>query len=143
MSSLNPTLTSRRILIVDDHPLVRRGLTALIDGEPDLSVCAIAATRQEALDAILANRPDVVISDLSLDVDDGLRLVQDIGSAYEDLPVLVLSLHDAPRYSKLALQAGASGYISKRESGEMLLVAVRTVLDGKQYFKSQASLALE
>jgi DNA-binding NarL/FixJ family response regulator len=77
-----PTLVKRRILIVDDHPLVRRGLTVLINGESDLTVCAEAATRRDGLGAIAAARPDLVIADLSLDGGDGLELVREIRSRH-------------------------------------------------------------
>jgi DNA-binding NarL/FixJ family response regulator len=131
--SSRETLAKRRILIVDDHPLVRRGLAALIDNEPDLTVCAAAATQRTGLEAIASSRPDLVIADLSLADGDGLALVKDIRSDHEDLPVLVLTLHDAPLWARRAFQAGATGYVTKQEMTETLLVAIRCVLDGKKY----------
>ena len=101
----------RRILIVDNHALVRRGLTALIDNEADLTVCAAVATHQAGLEAIATCRPDLVITDLVLDDGEGLDLVRDIRAGHEDLPVLVLSMHDAAclpgRRPRLRQQAGA------------------------------------
>lgn len=126
--------TERRVLIVDGHPLVRRGLAALIDAEPDLTVCARAATPREALEALASVRPDLVITDLSFGDgagSEGLALVADIGSRHGDLPVLVLSMHEGSVWERRAVYAGASGYVSKREMGETLLVAIRAVLDGK------------
>jgi DNA-binding NarL/FixJ family response regulator len=127
------TTAKRRILIVDDHPLVRRGLTALIDHEPDLTVCAEAATLREGIEAIEASRPDLVIADLSLGIDDGLAMVEEVHSGHEDLPVLVLTMHDGPVYARRALAAGARGYVTKQEMIETLLVAIRCVLDGDEF----------
>jgi DNA-binding NarL/FixJ family response regulator len=123
----------RRILIVDDHPLVRRGLTALINAEPDLIVCATAATRQDGLVAIAVARPDLVITDLSLGQDDGLQLVRDIRSRHVGLRTLVLSSHDSQTYVRRAFAAGADGYVAKHQMTETLLDAVRAVLHGKGY----------
>src|SRR5580704_11925054 len=97
----------RRILIVDDHPLVRRGLRALINAEPDLIVCAEAATQQDGVDALAIARPDLVIVDLSLGHGDGLELVREIRSTQAGLRVLVLTMHDAPEYVRRAFAAGA------------------------------------
>lgn len=134
MSSTRKTPTTRRILIVDNHPLVRRGLIELIDGEPDLTVCGATESHAAAVAALAATRPDLVITDLSLEaVDDGLGLLKYIRSTYADLPVLVLTMHALPRFADLALQAGARGYITKQEMTETLLIAIRRVLDGERY----------
>ncbi len=138
-STLN-TLTRRRILIVDNHPLVRRGLTGLIDAEPDLSVCAATATGQAAVEAIAESRPDLVITDISLEKeDDGLALVRFIRSKHPNLPVLVLTMHGQLRYTDLAVRAGADGYITKQEETDTLLIAIRRVLQGKQYVHPRSS----
>lgn len=126
------TKTRQRILIIDNHPLVRRGLSTLIDNEPDLMVCA-AVTRCEALEAIATRRPDLVITDLWLAEADGFGPITAIRASHADLPVLVLSMHVAPRYAQRALHAGANGYVSKQEMGETLLIAIRSVLDGDTY----------
>jgi DNA-binding NarL/FixJ family response regulator len=123
----------RRILIVDDHPLVRRGLTALINAEPDLFVCAEAASQRDGLGAIAAARPDLVIADLSLSDGDGLELVREIRSRHVGLRVLVLTMHDAPLYVRRAFAAGAGGYVTKLELTETLLVAIRSVLRGETF----------
>jgi DNA-binding NarL/FixJ family response regulator len=133
----------RRILIVDDHPLVRRGVTALIDNEPDLTVCAEAATQRAGLEAIDASRPDLVIVDLSLGDDDGLALVKAIRSRHEDLPVLVFSMHDAPVWALRAFQAGADGYVSKQEMGDTLLAAIRCVLGRERYVSPKMRTGLD
>src|SRR3954447_25897537 len=123
----------RRVLVVYDHPLVRRGLTALINAEPDLIVCAEAATWADGLAAIALARPDLVITELSLIHDDGLDLVRDIRSRHLGLPVLVLSLDDSPLCVRRAFAAGADGYLSKQKLGEALVLAVRSILRGDAY----------
>ena len=144
-SSPRGTAAKRRILIVDDHQLVRRGLTALIDNEPDLSVCAAAATRREGLAAIASARPDLVVVDLSLGADDGLALLKDIRALHGDLPVLVLTMHAAPVYARQAFRAGADGFVTKQEMGETVLLAIRSVLEGEKYMSAEirATLARE
>ena len=123
----------RRILIVDDHPLVRRGLRALINAEPDLIVCAEAATQQDGLVGIATTRPDLAVVDLSLGHGDGLELVREIRSTQAGLRVLVLTMHDAPAYVRRAFAAGADGYVSKQELTETLLMAIRSALWGETY----------
>lgn len=118
----------RRILIVDDHPILRRGLRALIHSESDLTVCAEAATERAALEAITAFKPDLVIVDLSLEHEDGLNLVRLIQSGHEAPPIVVLTMHDAPSYAQRAFQAGASGYVNKGEMSDTLLPVIRRLL---------------
>lgn len=106
----------------------------MIDGEPDLTVCGEAATHRAGLEAIVSSRPDLVIADLSLaDGGDGLEMVKDIRSGHGDLPVLVLSMHDAPVVVQRVFRAGASGYVSKQEMSETVLIAIHCVLDGGTY----------
>jgi DNA-binding NarL/FixJ family response regulator len=133
-----PTTTSvpgqrRRILIIDDHPLARRGLVALINVEPDLVVCAEAATEQDGLVAIAVARPELVISDLSHGHNDGLDLVRAVRARHSGLRVLVLSVHDSPLYVRRAFAAGADGYVIKHQMTERLLPAIRRVLRGGRY----------
>jgi DNA-binding NarL/FixJ family response regulator len=125
--------TTQRILIVDDHPLVRRGLNALIESEGDLTVCAEAATRQAGLAAVATFSPDLVIADLSLGEGDGLAMVKDIRAGHRDLPILVLTMHEGPVYAERAFRAGANGYVTKREMSETLLAAIRCVLAGETW----------
>ena len=132
--------SERRILIVDDHPIVRRGLAALIDGEPDLVVCAEAATQQAGLQAIDSSRPDLVIADISLVEGDGIATLRDIRSRDADLPVLVLTMHDSRIYAERAFRAGATGYITKREMNESLLDAIRCVLGGDTYVSPKVGI---
>ena len=119
-----------RILLVDDHPIVREGLGARIDQEPDLAVCGLAADAHEAMDLIAEARPDLVIADLSLGGKPGLELVKDLDSHYPNLPVLVLSLHDETLWAERVLRAGAKGYISKSQATQKVVDAIHHVLDG-------------
>ena len=123
----------RRILIIDDHPLVRRGLKALIDAEPDLIVCAEAANPRDGLEAIADARPDLAVVGLSFRDGDGFDLVRAICAVEDGPPVLALTTHDAPLYVRRALAAGASGYVAKREPNETLLAAIRSVLRGETF----------
>jgi DNA-binding NarL/FixJ family response regulator len=123
----------RRVLIVDDHPIVRQGLRRMIETEADLVVCGEVQTEREARAAIRALVPDVVIVDISLAQGDGLELVRDVHAQRPDLPMLVLSMHDELIYGERLLAAGASGYIMKQAASDQLLVALRRVLDGGIY----------
>jgi len=121
----------KRILLVDDHALLRRGLKALIETEPDLVVCAEAATRDAGMEVITSSKPDLVIADLSLQNSDGLEMIKDIRKHFPQLPVLVLSMHDEHIYAERALRAGAGGYVTKQEMDDTVLIAIRRVLAGK------------
>jgi DNA-binding NarL/FixJ family response regulator len=123
----------RRVLIVDDHPIVRQGLRRMIETESDLVVCGEVQTEREARAAIRALVPDVVIVDISLAQGDGLELVRDVHAQQPELPMLVLSMHDELIYGQRLLAAGASGYIMKQAASELLLVALRRVLSGDIY----------
>jgi DNA-binding NarL/FixJ family response regulator len=123
----------RRVLIVDDHPIVRQGLRRMIETESDLVVCGEVQTEREARAAIRALVPDVVIVDISLAQGDGLELVRDVHAQQPELPMLVLSMHDELIYGQRLLAAGASGYIMKQAASEQLLVALRRVLSGDIY----------
>jgi DNA-binding NarL/FixJ family response regulator len=123
----------RRVLIVDDHPIVRQGLRRMIEPEPDLVVCGEVQTEREARTAIRALSPDVVIVDISLAQGDGLELVRDVHAQQPELPMLVLSMHDELIYAERLLAAGASGYIMKQAASDQLLIALRQVLAGGTY----------
>ena len=113
--------------------LLRRGLTALINAEPDLAVCAEAATQQAGMEAAASSKPDLVIADLSLTGGDGLDLIRAIRASHHGLPILVLTMHDAPFHARRAFTAGASGYVTKQELTETLLLAIRCLLRGETY----------
>ncbi len=126
-------MRTRSVLIVDDHPIVRQGLSQLIDAESDLEVGGDAASVEEALDVLESARPDVVILDLSLPDSDGMELLKRIRMETRQLPVLVLSMHDESMYAERLLSAGANGYIMKQAAADQLLVALRRVLAGGVY----------
>lgn len=132
----------QRVLIVDDHSVLREGLAMVINQEPDLVVCGEAADGPQASEAVAALRPDVLIVDLSLTSGSGLDLIKDIKVRYPDLPMLVLSLHDESLYAERVLRAGARGYIMKRASTAELLVALRKVLSGDVYLSERMASLL-
>src|SRR6476646_3959539 len=127
------TAVKATVLLVDDHPIVRQGLTQLINREPDLTVCGDAEDANSALLAIAAHRPDIVILDISLNGPDGLSVLKDIRTNFAALPVLVLSMHDEALYAERALRAGANGYIMKQEATERVLEAIRRIRGGEVY----------
>jgi DNA-binding NarL/FixJ family response regulator len=122
-----------RILIVDDHPLVRSGFAQLIGDCPDLEVCCEAANMAEALRLIDSDSPDLAIIDLSLAGGSGLDLIEHIKSRNKDILMLVASMHDETLYAERVLAAGARGYINKQEAQENIIRAIRQVLSGKVY----------
>ncbi len=129
-------MVRHRLIVIDDHPLIRRGLASIINGEPDLVVCAEAATRQAGLDAIATTNPDLVTVDLSLGESDGLSLIKDIRARFPTLPMLVVSMHDESLYAERTFRAGASGYVNKDQLDGTVLVAIRCVLEGRRYMSA-------
>ncbi len=138
----SPRAAKRRILIVDDHPLLRQGVAGLIDREPDLHVCGEAPGAADALQAVRSLRPDLALVDISLGGRSGLELIKDLKIQHESLPVLVLSMHDESLYAERVLRAGAQGYITKKAGGKALLKAIREVLDGRVFLSDQMSTKL-
>lgn len=132
----------KRILIVDDHPLLREGVAGLINREPDLHVCGEASNAADAMLAVSALGPDLALVDISLGERSGLELIKDLKIQHEALPVLVLSMHDESLYAERALRAGAQGYITKKAGGKALLKAIREVLDGRVFLSEQMSTRL-
>ena len=133
-------LTRRqRILIVDDHAIVRLGMRQLIAAEPDLSICGEAETAEQALDVARTAKPDLAIVDLSLGTTHGLELVRQFHDALPAMPVLVLSMHDEALFAARALRAGARGYIMKKGAIDGLIQAIRQVLAGKIYASETVS----
>ena len=127
------------VLIVDDHPLVRRGLVQLIEQEAGLRVCGEAADVADALDAAAKLKPDIVIVDVSLKGRDGIELVKILKGLYPKLPVLVLSMHDESLYAERSLRAGAKGYVMKTEAPEKVALAIRQILGGKIYVSGEVA----
>ncbi len=122
-----------KILIVDDHPIVRQGLAELVNHENDLAVCGQAEDAHQAMKAIKELRPDMAVVDISLRETSGIELIKDINVQYPDLPVLALSMHDESLYAERALRAGAKGYIMKAEATEKVITAIREILNGEIY----------
>ena len=126
-----------RVLLVDDHPIVRQGLALLIDREPDLCVCGEAESAHSAFHAIATLLPDLVVLDISLSGPDGLDVLKEIRMKTTNLPVLILSMHDESIYAERAMRAGANGYIMKQEATEKVLVAIRRILQGEVYLSDR------
>lgn len=122
-----------RVFVVDDHPIVRRGLRQLFHREVDFTVCGEAATAADALLAITDLQPDLVVSDLKLEGRDGLELTKQIDTHAPAVPVLIVSMYDERLYAERALAAGARGYVMKRSDDDELLHAARQVLTGRIY----------
>jgi DNA-binding NarL/FixJ family response regulator len=131
--------SKKRILIVDDHPMMREGLAQLIDNEKDLSAAFQASSAGQALEAIAAQRPDLALIDISLPDKSGLELIKDLQTLYPDLPTLVVSMHDEALYAERVLRAGGRGYIMKQEGGKKLMEAIRHVLNGQIYVSEKIS----
>jgi DNA-binding NarL/FixJ family response regulator len=129
----------RKVFIVDDHPIVRQGLTALINTELDLAVCGDAEDSSSALRRIEDLKPDLAVIDISLNGPDGLDLLKSIRTRDANLPVLILSMLDESLYAERALHAGANGYIMKQEATDRLLVAIRRILAGEIYLSERMS----
>ncbi|MGA2102610.1 MAG: response regulator transcription factor [Candidatus Sulfotelmatobacter sp.] len=139
MNQSNGTTKKNRVFVVDDHPIVRQGLTLLINREPDMVVCGEAEDAHNAIQAVPTAKPDILIVDISLNGPDGLDLLKDLRMRYPDLPVLILSMHDEGIYAERALRAGAQGYIMKQEAAEKVLVALRRILSKEIYVSERIS----
>jgi DNA-binding NarL/FixJ family response regulator len=122
-----------RILLVDDHPLVRERLADIINAEDDLAVCGEAEDRGHAIESIKTSLPDLAIIDITLKDSDGLELIKDIHSRWPSLRMLVVSMHDESLYAERVIRAGALGYITKQEATRNILLAIRRILDGNIY----------
>jgi DNA-binding NarL/FixJ family response regulator len=131
-----PDAGKRCILVVDDHPLVRAGVCALIHGEPDLAVCGEAGTASEALALFRRTTPDVVIVDLALPDGSGLDLVKRLAGAENPPRILVCSMHEESLFAERALKAGAHGYINKQEATSHVISAIRRILSGQIYLSA-------
>lgn len=136
------TSNQRKILIVDDHPIVRLGMRQLIDRQPDLVTCGEAETAEEALDIVRKMEPDLAIVDLSLKGVSGIDVIRLIKTIQPELSVLVVSMHDESIYAERALRAGAMGYIMKQEATEKVISAIRRILSGEMYLSVAAGKIL-
>jgi DNA-binding NarL/FixJ family response regulator len=122
-----------KVLLVDDHPLVREGLVNLINQQDDLQICGEAGNEPQALELIRTVQPRVAIVDISLESGSGIELIKSIKALFPAVTVLVLSMHDESLYAERALRAGARGYVMKREAAKKVIEAIRCVLAGQLY----------
>jgi DNA-binding NarL/FixJ family response regulator len=129
----------KKILIVDDHPMMRQGLVQLIGNEPDLCVCGEAENGRLAMDMIGKEKPDLVLLDITLPGRSGLELIKDFKALNPLIDVLVISMHDESLYAERVLRAGGRGYIMKQEGGKKLMQAIRRVLNGQIYVSDSIS----
>ena len=129
--------TKVRILIVDDHPLVREGLIGLISAQPDFEICGEASGVAEARELVELNAPDVAIIDLTLQDGNGIELIKELKEKWAALKLLVLSMHEESLFAERALRAGAAGYVHKHEASRTIVHAVRTVLEGRLYLSQR------
>ncbi len=145
MSSLNSDQSDGkgnariRVLIVDDHPLVRESLKKIIQGQSDLTVCGEAEDREQALEIVRATRPRLAIVDLTLKNSHGLELIKDLRELFPEVQSLVLSMHDEMIHAERAIRAGARGYITKQEVPARILLAIRKILSGEIYWSEKAA----
>src|SRR5579864_2199588 len=144
MKPANPSdkANATRILLVDDHPVVRDGFADVINREPDLTVCAVAEDRAGALQAIETSRPNLVVIDLTLKNSSGMELIKDIQVQRPGLLILVVSMHNENLYAERVLRAGAKGYITKQQATRDILQAIRRVLSGGIYLNESTGAAV-
>lgn len=128
-----------RVLIVDDHPIVREGLRALISQQPDLEVCGEAEGVATALELVKTSAPDIAVIDISLKDGDGLELIRQIKQSSSSVPMLVSSMHEEGLYARRSLRAGALGYVSKENAARQIIDAIHRVLAGKIYLSDEIS----
>ena len=126
-----------KVLLVDDHPLVRDGLVNLISQQTDLQICGEAGNEPQALELIRTVQPDVAIVDISLETGSGIELIKSIKAMFPAVTILVLSMHDESLYAERALRAGARGYVMKCEAAKKVIEAIRCVLAGQLYVSNK------
>jgi len=136
------TAHKKKVFIVDDHAILREGLSRLINSEEDLAVCGEVDNASGAPQAIAHNKPDIVLVDITLGDGSGIRLIENLAYSHPGLPALVLSMHDEAAYAERCLKAGARGYIMKQESSMELLSAIRRVLGGEIYVSDKLNVKL-
>jgi DNA-binding NarL/FixJ family response regulator len=134
-------VTTIRVLLVDDHPIVRYGFTQLLAADPGIEVCGEAVDAREAL-AGLASEPDVIVVDISLGSSNGIDLIRDIKERLPRAAVLVVSMHDEMLYAERSLRAGAAGYVMKHEATDAIVRAIRTVAAGDLFVSEAVSMRM-
>ena len=133
MSAKQAQPNKKRVLLVDDHPVLRKGLARLIDSKEEFAVCGEASTAVDAILLIRELEPDLVIVDIGLPGKSGIELTKTIRAEFQQLPVLILSMHEEALYATRALRAGAMGYIVKQDAIDNIAVAIREALNGRRY----------
>jgi DNA-binding NarL/FixJ family response regulator len=131
-----------KVLLVDDHPMVREWLATLINQQADLQVCGEADSAPKAMQIIGPAKPDVAIVDISMEGGSGIELIKNIKASHPNVMVIVLSMHDEALYAERALRAGARGYIMKKEATKGVLQAIRCVLGGKLYLSDKLAMMM-
>jgi len=131
-----------RVLLADDHSIVREGLRRIVEESDDMEVVAEAADGKEAIHQIRKSRPDVAVIDISMPEIDGLEVLQQLQPEYPELPILILTMHEEQQYAVRAIEAGARGYITKKSAPEQLVKAIRKVYAGSRYLSEEAAEAL-
>ena len=137
-----PQSEKSRILIVDDHPLFREGMRQLIDRNPSLKVCGEVSNPAAAMKAVAELEPDLVLVDISLEGGDGIDLIKSLKAKHEDLPILVISMHNESLYAERALRAGALGYVMKNEAARTVKTAIFKVLGGDIFLSEKMSASV-
>lgn len=138
-TSTDDTPAKHRVMLVDDHPIVRHGIAMLINEEDDLMVCGESCSAGDTLTQIELCQPEIAVVDVSLQGASGIDLTKSIKEQFPELPVLILSMHEETLYAERALRAGASGFVMKQEAAETVLRAIRTVIKGDVYLSDQLS----
>ncbi len=131
-----------RILIVDDHPLFCEGLSRVIDSHPSLKVCGQAPDAPAAMKAVAELKPDLVLVDISLEGTNGIDLIKSLKAKYDDIPILVVSMHDESLYAERALRAGAQGYLMKNQPIQTVRAAILKVLSGDVFLSEKMSTSV-
>ncbi len=133
MTRSSKVMVKKKVMVVDDHPIVRQGLAQLINQEDDIEVCCEAENMKNALLVVEKFHPDVAIVDIALGESTGVRLIKELSEKYQDMPILALSMHDESLYAERCLRAGAKGYIMKKEPPERVISALMKILAGEVY----------
>lgn len=140
LSTVEPDpISKHRVLVVDDHPMTREGLAAIIDRQKDMEVCCQASNAAEAFNELSQSLPDLMVTDMSMPGRSGLEFIKDVSAMAPQLPILVLSMHDEMLFAERALRAGARGYVMKDAGAARLLEAIRLILKGETYVSPQMS----
>jgi DNA-binding NarL/FixJ family response regulator len=132
----------RWILVIDDHPMMRSGLSHVINLQPDMSVCGEAGKPSDVFHLLSRVSPDLILTDLTMGLGSGVEFIEELVAARTGLPILVVSMHDENEYAERCLQAGAQGYIQKDSGADCLLAAIRCVLAGEVYVSPTVSRKL-